>query len=156
MGNIFLKMDLCCAMTLSRPKGITKDLCNKDVAELSDDFSGLMCLKSLVLQSTALKWFRTFFGNVPVNLCLSKSFRPLILGVVPANQTQRKVDSRAGSQERAGSVLILDKTRTLTSQKPKLPRFVKLILRILLVVPKKPSKNHKKCPIFTNQLTNHS
>ena len=41
--------------TLRDRKGTPKNLCNKDFAELSGEFSGVICIKTLVLLGSALK-----------------------------------------------------------------------------------------------------
>ena len=42
-------------------KSTPKNLCGKDLAELSSELSGAICLKTLVLPGSALELFRKFF-----------------------------------------------------------------------------------------------
>ena len=46
-----------------------KNLCDKDFAELSDELSDPICLKTLVLLGSALELFRTFLVAVRA-ICL--------------------------------------------------------------------------------------
>ena len=45
-------------------KGTPQNFCDKDVAELSGELSGAICLRILVLVGSALELFRKFFGTV--------------------------------------------------------------------------------------------
>ena len=58
-------------------KGTPKNFCDKDFAELSGEFSGAICLKTLVLLGSALELFRTLFGAVRAILWLWGSFLAL-------------------------------------------------------------------------------
>ena len=52
-------------------------MCDKDLAELSGELSGAICLKTLVLQCNALELFRNFFDAVRASIWLCESFWPL-------------------------------------------------------------------------------
>ena len=51
-------------------KGTPKNFSDKDLAELSAEFSGAICLKTLVLLGSALELFRKLFGAVRAILWL--------------------------------------------------------------------------------------
>ena len=51
-------------------KGTPKNFSDKDIAELSGELSGAVCLKTLVLLGGALELFRKFFGAVRAILWL--------------------------------------------------------------------------------------
>ena len=55
-------------------KGSPKNFCDKDLAELSGELSGAICLKTLVLLGNALELFRKFFGALLAILWLWGSF----------------------------------------------------------------------------------
>ena len=53
-------------------------MCDKEVAELSGELSGVICLKTLVLLGSAVELFRKFFGTVrAICFALGFSFRPM-------------------------------------------------------------------------------
>ena len=66
-------------------KGTPKNLRDKDFAELSDELSGAICLKTLVLLGSALELFRKFFGAVRVVFRLWGSF------LAHANKSRKRV-----------------------------------------------------------------
>ena len=55
-------------------KGTPKNFCDKDFDELPGEFSGAICLKTLVLLGSALELFRKFFGAVRAIFWLWGSF----------------------------------------------------------------------------------
>ena len=55
-------------------QGTPKNLCDKDFAGLSGEFSGAICLKTLVLLGSALDLFRKFLGAVRAIVWLWGSF----------------------------------------------------------------------------------
>ena len=55
-------------------KAITLNFRDEEFAELSGEFSGLICLNTLVLLSISFRWFKTLIGSVRVCHCLCESF----------------------------------------------------------------------------------
>ena len=45
-------------------RGTIKNLCVKDFAKLSDEFSGAICVETLVLLGDALRLFRRYLGKL--------------------------------------------------------------------------------------------
>ena len=68
-------------------QGTPKNLGDKDVAELSGELSGVICLKTLVLLGSALKLFRNIFGAVCAILSLWSSLLALDNGRASALAT---------------------------------------------------------------------
>ena len=85
-------------------KGTAKNFSNKDFARLSDELSGAICLKRIVLLGSALEWFRKFFGAVRAILGLWGSFW-LLTNVLTALESSNRRLPKGDGQTRTAKIL---------------------------------------------------